>query len=600
MKGHILIRKLQRTKNAIPSEGKSFADVNKMQSLKWDYYHNNKEGLLTPYDYMPNSNQKAWFTCGKLGHKPFICSIKDMNNGKTGYCRMCYHNINVGINDLQSTQTELIIKEWDSNANINDGIGYAFQYLPGSHVKAHWRCYECHEPFITPIRSHVKTGLGCSKCNHANKELIRRAKKQVANVSENAITCDRIPKIVKLWDYSRNALTPDYYSINSSIRVWFHCDNPLHDSWITSINSMMSYDTGCPQCAHRKAAYDTSFAYVNPLAAGWWDYFMNSYENIGSPDDYLPNSKKQAWFKCPYGHVFKTRISTINATLSCVECKHELLAKNNIMITYPELCMEWDYNLNGNLKPEQFTEGSRMRIWWHCSNPRHNSFMQSIVSRTHHHNKCPQCTHRKASSDYNLAVICPDMLSEWDYELNENTPDAYTPYSNRKAHWKCDNGHKWIASIKERTSHTKTGCPYCSHIVSNSENELADAIISMMPELADEIRSNRNRRFIKFHDDNNNEIGNMKEIDILIPSAHVGIEFNGIVWHSNDYIMKSKGMSSYEYHKQKYDEALKLGYKIAYIWEDDWNANRDELMTALHSFITTGVLDGILHRFTLE
>ncbi len=56
------------------------------------------------------------------------------------------------------------------------------------------------------------------------------------------------------------------------------------------------------------------------------------------------------------------------------------------------------------------------------------------------------------------------LMSEWDWSKNESleyTPSQITIGSSKKVWWKCSNGHKWQAPIKDRNN--GHGCPYCSN-----------------------------------------------------------------------------------------------------------------------------------------
>ena len=59
-----------------------------------------------------------------------------------------------------------------------------------------------------------------------------------------------------------------------------------------------------------------------------------------------------------------------------------------------------------------------------------------------------------------------------------------------------------------------------------------------------------------------------KEIDIFLPDYNIGIECNGLYWHSE--LFKDKN-----YHKNKTDECEKQGIQLLHIWEDDWKYKRD-------------------------
>ncbi len=56
----------------------------------------------------------------------------------------------------------------------------------------------------------------------------------------------------------------------------------------------------------------------------------------------------------------------------------------------------------------------------------------------------------------------PELLKEWDFELNECHPEDISSGSSAKIHWVCDKGHKWIDTVAHRTSDHRT-CPYCNN-----------------------------------------------------------------------------------------------------------------------------------------
>lgn len=58
------------------------------------------------------------------------------------------------------------------------------------------------------------------------------------------------------------------------------------------------------------------------------------------------------------------------------------------------------------------------------------------------------------------------------------------------------------------------------------------------------------------------------EIDIFVPSANVGIEFNGLYWHC--VLNKSS-----EYHQDKTNRCSKLGIRLMHIFDDEWREKRD-------------------------
>ena len=72
-----------------------------------------------------------------------------------------------------------------------------------------------------------------------------------------------------------------------------------------------------------------------------------------------------------------------------------------------------------------------------------------------------------------------------------------------------------------------------------------------------------------------------KQIDVYIPELKVGLEFNGEYWHSDAVIEYNYGKKAYEFHKERADELKKIGIKLVYVWENDWNKNYKEVETAI-------------------
>jgi hypothetical protein len=98
-------------------------------------------------------------------------------------------------------------------------------------------------------------------------------------------------------------------------------------------------------------------------------------------------------------------------------------------------------------------------LWWRCQAG--HEWQASCRSRARG-TGCPFCYGRYASETNNFATSYPELLSEWDYELNKGVnPSGLTPHVNKKVAWKCKQGHAWQASIANRTTR-KSGCPICA------------------------------------------------------------------------------------------------------------------------------------------
>lgn len=63
---------------------------------------------------------------------------------------------------------------------------------------------------------------------------------------------------------------------------------------------------------------------------------------------------------------------------------------------------------------------------------------------------------------------------------------------------------------------------------------------------------------------NRTALGNRQEIDVYVPDARFGIEFNGWYWHSERH--KAKG-----YHQEKSLAARDAGVSLYHVWEWEWD-----------------------------
>lgn len=90
------------------------------------------------------------------------------------------------------------------------------------------------------------------------------------------------------------------------------------------------------------------------------------------------------------------------------------------------------------------------------------------------------------------------------------------------------------------------GCSKCAITTPKAEKEIIDCISPIEVE------------------QHNRKILNGKEIDLYIPSLKIGIEYNGLYWHSTD---NGKGR---RYHENKIDKCNSNGVGLITIFEDEW------------------------------
>lgn len=174
--------------------------------------------------------------------------------------------------------------------------------------------------------------------------------------------------------------------------------------------------------------------------------------------------KDTIWWRCDNGHEWEATIdSRTRKNSSCPFCAGKRpTPENNLAVKYPEVTTEWNSSKNGKLQPTEVLSKSHRKVWWKCNKHGHE-WKTMISNRTQNGSGCPYCSRNLPSLNYNLVTKFPEIAAEWHPLKNDKIPVCFTPYSNKKVWWKCDNGHEWEAIINNRTR-GGTGCPVCFKI----------------------------------------------------------------------------------------------------------------------------------------
>ena len=470
---------------------------------EWNYEKNNG---LTPMDVMPNSNKKVWWKCSK--NHEWQATIIDRNNGYG--CPYCSgKKVLKGYNDLQTVNSTLA-DTWNYEKN---GTLKPENFTANSGQKVWWKCSKGHEWQATI--SNRNSGRGCPYCS-STKVLKGYNDLQTLN-----------PTLAKEWNHEKNkVLTPIDVTTNSGKKVWWKCGKG-HE-WQATIASRNS-GNGCPICNSERQTSFPEYAIVYYLKKYGFDV-LHSYRGQGYElDVYIPSKKIAIEYDGSFWHenkiskdleknqkckkddiklyrireglpslndssidfvvqkgqkdlqkILKNLLSEIIGLNIDVNFERDTIAienlreytekHNSILISNPEIAREWNYEKNGNLKPEHFVANSNKKVWWKCE--KGHEWEASIYSRNKGHG-CPYCSNIKVLKGHNdLQTINPALAKEWNYEKNkELTPADVMSSSAKRVWWKCSKGHEWQACISHRNK--GSGCPYCSgRYAIKGENDL--------------------------------------------------------------------------------------------------------------------------------
>lgn len=462
----------------------------------------------------------------------------------------------------------------------------AEQLTPGSNKKVAWICPDHPEShhWEAVVASRAK-GSGCPYC--ANRRVL-------VGFNDMATTH---PKLAAELDQPALGLTT---TSGSRKPVTWRC---LHGhTWDTSPAARRN-GTGCPVCAgHTLLVGFNDMATTHPRIAA----------QLVDPAEghiYMANTTTKLMWQCSDDpeHTWKASgNSRVNGT-GCPHCagKQVTAGRNDLATLRPELAAQLaDPQPDGTPADQcaaQLRPGSNTPVTWVCGKHVVSVSWTSSPNSRRAGTGCPVCSERLVVPGVNdLATTHPELAAEIALDQADKTPSAHLPTtlsrgSHRILTWQCANApaHRWQAAVKDRVR--GTGCPDCACVGrSRAEEALREAVRSLVPH-----QPLHERALIAGR---TGRPGGSPSVDILVPGHHLGIEFNGLYWHSD-----ATGTSS-TYHRDKSRLAAEHGLRLVHVWEDEWAlspaivlrslAHRLSALDHLHSaFMTAGIPDQFDPRF---
>ena len=392
----------------------------------------------------------------------------------------------------------------------------------GSVKKVWWICQLGHEYEATPNSRTKPKPSGCPYCS--NNKVLK---------GFNDLETLR-PDIAKDWS-SNNTLKPYEVQPNSNKKYLWNCDNG-HEYTATAVNRS-SLGRGCPYCAKRLAYVgESDLATTHPEVAKRW-----SPRNTRDIRTVKAKSAFKAWFVCDKGHEWEEALPSASASnASCRYCdgSRVLPGFNDLATVRPDLAKQW--SPDNDKRADEVLPYSNYRAKWVCEKGHTWEALCSGRMKT----GCAVCSGKRSWKGYNdLLILRPEVAKDWSDE-NDRGPDEVTSKSGYKAVWVCDKGHREVSTVYDRLE-----CFTCRR--GKSFSRVESEIEAFLDDLG-----------IAYEKGNRSILGG-KELDFVIESHKLAIEFNGLYWHSEAFVPS-------DYHKNKRDGAARAGYKFLTIWEDDW------------------------------
>lgn len=366
------------------------------------------------------SKQKLEWRCAK-GH------IYEMQVGlrtQRGYgCPYCSNRrVWVGFNDLGTTFPEIAAEAygWDPKS-----------ITAGNDKNREWICPKSH---IYIAKSMARTGrnrTGCPYCAH---------QKILVGFNDLATTHPDTAKDADGWD------PKEFISGSKIMKDWICSEG--HKTKSTIFNRARA-KIGCGICNN-----SIILSGFNDLATKFPEIAKEAHD--WDPSKVSAYSNKKARWKCQNKHIYSSYIySRTYGGNNCPICVNQslLVGFNDLETTHPELSKEahgWD--------PKSVTYGSEVKQEWKCKLG--HIFKASPNSRTSEDKQsgCPYCSSKSLLVGFNdLKTKFPEIAREadgWD-------PTTLISGSRKQMNWKCQYGHKFKASLDNRTR-GGTSCPSCT------------------------------------------------------------------------------------------------------------------------------------------
>lgn len=537
----------------------------------WDTEKNNEIGLSVE-DIPLRSGKKIFLKCPECHGEWNDYDVADVTYRKKS-CPYCSgKRVLSGVNDLLSCYPEVVEKYWDWEKNSVEPSSL----YKNTSKKAFWKCSECGYSWESPVSRLTRDGQGCPCC----------AGKKVKEGYNDFLY--QYPEIVaKYWDYNRNKIKPSEITSGSNKKIYCKCPN-CGGEWEDTPKILKDRKV-CPVC-WGKTNFPTrkddnnlqedkgTFGNLYPeLVDLYWDWDKNNEIGL-NPFEMDLQSNKKVFLKCKdCGNSWSnwTVSSLINYKDKCPYCSNSKLIEgtNDILSKSPIFISKyWDFDKN-TVKPNKVKFNSGRLVKLKCDKCNHR--WEMTVKELYDGKGCPVCEDNYLERGINDFKSCNNVPTVHISNKEGINEEDILKSSNKKLLFKCDVcGNEWYSYPYTKTGNNSAGCPVCAKESLPTKSKQEKQIYEFLREHYNGIIETSKVGLLP----------NNMELDIYIPKKKIGIEFNGIYWHSEIYKKKDR-----HYLKHKYCE--ERGIKLFQIWEDQWRDKKEIVKRLLLSKI--GVLNQV-------
>ena len=287
--------------------------------------------------------------------------------------------------------------------------------------------------------------------------------------------------------------------------------------------------------------------------------------NIEPIEEYI-NAKTKIKVKCKVcNHIWSVRPSSlVNSGKGCPKCAGTIRKTGNDIVKLIE-------NSNRSIEILTIPENTHSKIKIKCKICNH-IWEANVSNIIYLKQGCPKCANniKKTTEEFQreISEINNDILLIDEY-INTKTKIKVKCK-------KCGN----IFSITPYSVIEKQfiRCNNCNPLGSNLEIDLADNInniLNNLDEKSEEPLLYRNRKFEDLRNPNYK-----LELDIYIPKYNLGIEFDGLYWHSEEILKNRKTqLQKREFFEKNYN------IRVIFVREDEWVNNKDIVISRIKNIL---------------
>jgi hypothetical protein len=265
--------------------------------------------------------------------------------------------------------------------------------------------------------------------------------------------------------------------------------------------------------------------------------------------EYL-NNKSKIELLCPKNHIYATTFGGFrNSKNRCSKCA------GIQRLTYEEVYAFFQ-NRNEILITKNYVNSSQILAVL-CSKGHKYDTTYNRASKRKQPQSCSICYSGPPNKKKTLNEIMKSVEKEGYSLLSENYNNMH-----EKIELICPNKHVYLVKMSDFVT-KKSRCTQCSlHGVSKEELQILEWVREFFPDAAKK----------KIYYEPGNKTKHV-EIDIYIPELNLGIEYNGLIWHSEYFLKKAMYKRAHE----KMIEANKNGLRLITIFQDEWLHRKEQV-----------------------